>query len=112
MRDVYIIGAFSTAFGKKPETGFKALTREAYAGLLADAGLETGAEIETGWFSNCGMGSWGQRNIRGQVCFTISLLHPDSASSQVCFMPSLFHPKSASRQVCFTLSGELYLTCA
>ncbi|WP_372072510.1 thiolase family protein [Tistrella mobilis] len=70
MRDVYIIGAFSTAFGKKPETGFKALTREAYTGLLADAGLETGAEIETGWFSNCGMGSWGQRNIRGQVCFT------------------------------------------
>ena len=54
MRDVYIIGAFSTAFGKKPETGFKALTREAYAGLLADAGLETGAEIETGWVSNCG----------------------------------------------------------
>ena len=70
MRDVYIIGAFSTAFGKKPDASFKGLTREAYLGLLADAGLETGAGIETGWFSNCGMGSWGQRNIRGQVCFT------------------------------------------
>ena len=39
-RSVYIIGSHSTSFGKKPETSFKALTRETYLGLLADAGLE------------------------------------------------------------------------
>ena len=43
MRDVYVIGTSCTAFGKRPETGFKDLTREAYLEALADAGLETGA---------------------------------------------------------------------
>ena len=33
-------------------------------------GLESGADIENAWFGNCGMGTFGQRNIRGQVCFT------------------------------------------
>ena len=70
MRDVYIIGTSCTAFGKRPDAGFKDLTREAYLDVLADAGLETGADIEMGWFGNCGMGTFGQRNIRGQVCFT------------------------------------------
>ena len=70
MTDVYILGAFSTAFGKRPGDSFRDLTREAYLGVLADAGLETGADIAFGWFGNCGMGTFGQRNIRGQVCFT------------------------------------------
>lgn len=70
MRDVYILGTSCTVFGKRPDAGFKDLTREAYLDVLADAGLETGADIEMGWFGNCGMGTFGQRNIRGQVCFT------------------------------------------
>jgi acetyl-CoA acetyltransferase len=70
MRDVYILGSFSTPFGKKPETSFKALTRETYLGALADAGLGTGEDIENAWFGNCGMASFGQDCIRGQVCFT------------------------------------------
>ncbi|MBI3684167.1 MAG: thiolase family protein [Acidobacteria bacterium] len=65
----YLIGAFSTPFRKWPEKSFKQLTREAYLGVLADAGIGSD-EIEFAWFGNCGMGGWGQANIRGQVCFT------------------------------------------
>ncbi|MGH8744883.1 MAG: hypothetical protein ACREUK_00135, partial [Burkholderiales bacterium] len=37
---------------------------------LADAGMDDGGAIEQGWFGNCGVGSFGQDNIRGQVCCT------------------------------------------
>jgi acetyl-CoA acetyltransferase len=70
MREVFVIGAACTAFGKQPDKSFKQLTREAYLAVLADAGLERGDAIEAAWFGNCGMGSFGQRNIRGQVCLT------------------------------------------
>lgn len=69
MRDAYIIGAFSTQFGKWSEKSFKDLTREAYLGALADAGMPDGDEIQFAWFGNCGMAGWGQSSIRGQVCF-------------------------------------------
>ena len=70
MQDAYLIGTSCTRFGKQPGASFKALTREAYLAVLADAGLADGGRIGNAWFGNCGMGSWGQRNIRGQVCFT------------------------------------------
>lgn len=70
MEDVFIIGTSCTAFGKRPEDSFKDLSREAYLEVLADAGLDDGGAIEQAWFGNCGMGTFGQRNIRGQVCFT------------------------------------------
>lgn len=53
-----------------PQTSFKALTREAYLAVLADAGMEDGRDIAMAWFGNCGMGALGQRNIRGQVCLS------------------------------------------
>lgn len=70
MEDVYIIGVSCTAFGKLPHRSFKDLSREAYLEVLRDAGLDSGDAIEQAWFGNCGMGSFGQANIRGQVCFT------------------------------------------
>ncbi len=70
MRDVYVIGVSTTPFGKAPERSFKDLTRESYLAALADAGLEAGEGIEQAWFGNCGMGTFGQANIRGQVCLT------------------------------------------
>ena len=70
MDDVYVIGVSCTPFGKQAERSFKDLTRQAYLEVLADAGLEDGGRIEQAWFGNCGMGTFGQRNIRGQVCFT------------------------------------------
>ena len=70
MNDAWIIGVSCTPFGKRPDAGFKDLSREAYLAVLADAGLVAGDRIESSWFGNCGMGSFGQRNIRGQVCFT------------------------------------------
>ncbi len=71
MTDVFLIGAYSTVFGKAPDRSYKDLTREAYLGALDDAGLGGGgAVIESGWFGNCGMWVDGQGSIRGQVCFT------------------------------------------
>jgi len=70
MDTVYVIGVACTAFGKQPDRSFKDLTRQAYLEVLADAGLSSGERIDQAWFGNCGMGSFGQRNIRGQVCFT------------------------------------------
>ncbi|MCB2188094.1 MAG: thiolase family protein [Deltaproteobacteria bacterium] len=69
MRDVYVIGAYTSQFKKWPDKSFKDLTREAYLGVLADAGLPDGREIEFAYFGNCAMGHWGQGMIRGQVCF-------------------------------------------
>ena len=70
MSEVYVIGVSCTPFAKRPDASFKELTREAYEQVLADAGFDDGGPIGSAWFGNCGMGSFGQRNIRGQVCFT------------------------------------------
>jgi len=69
-KDVYVIGAFTTPFGKWPELSFKDLTRQAYLGVLADAGFANGDPIQSAWFGNAFMGNWGQTSIRGQVCFS------------------------------------------
>ena len=69
MRNVYIIGADSTRFKKWPEKSFKDLTRDVYLGVLEDAGMGNGDEIEFTYFGNCAMHHWGQSYIRGQVCF-------------------------------------------
>jgi acetyl-CoA acetyltransferase len=70
MQDVYVIGVSCTAFGKQPGKTFKDLTREAFSQAVADTGIDLAHQIEQAWFGNCGMGTFGQRNIRGQVCFT------------------------------------------
>ena len=70
MSTAYLIGVSCTRFGRLADRAFKDLTREAYEGALADAGLADGAAIGNAWFSNCGMHTWGQANIRGQVCFS------------------------------------------
>lgn len=69
MRDVYMIGAYTTVFKKHPGLSFGDLAREAYLGTLKDAGMDKGTDIETGWLGNCGMGFWGQNSIRGQALF-------------------------------------------
>ena len=74
MKDVYIIAAACTAFGKHADKSFQDLARMAYLDALADCGLPAskgaGRLIEQAWFGNCGMGQWGQGGIRGQVAFT------------------------------------------
>ena len=69
MKDVYIIGSFCTNFKKQPVKSFKQLTREAYLGVLQDAGMTNGDEINFIYFGNCAMHHWKQGFIRGQVCF-------------------------------------------
>lgn len=64
--DVYIVGAYSTAFGKFPDRSFKDLTREAYLGAVEDAGVDA-EDIEFGYVGNCLAGAgFGQDSIRGQ----------------------------------------------
>lgn len=69
MSDVYVLGVYTSTFGRRPDAGFKELTREAYLGALTDAGLEDGRDIEAAWFGNCVMHYWGQPLTRGNVCF-------------------------------------------
>ncbi|MDX5356291.1 MAG: thiolase family protein [Rhodobacterales bacterium] len=70
MENVYILGTSCTAFGKFPDRSFQDLTREAWVEVLADSGLPDAGQVDSVWFGNCGMGTFGQRNIRGQVCMT------------------------------------------
>lgn len=70
MTDVYVIGAYSTAFGKRPADSVKALTAEAYLGVIKDSGLADGSNIDSAWFGNCGMWLDGQGSVRGQVCLS------------------------------------------
>lgn len=76
MRDVYLIGSYSTVFKRWPEKSIKDLTREAYLGAIEDSGLDSSA-VQSAWFSNCGWGHDmpavdddparpGQMNVRGQ----------------------------------------------
>ncbi|HEX2892325.1 thiolase family protein [Vineibacter terrae] len=67
--DVYVVGSHCMPFGRWPNKSLKELTRQAYLGALADAGLARGDEIEAAWFGSCLMHVWGQSAIRGNVCF-------------------------------------------
>lgn len=73
MRDAYIIGTTSTAFGRKPEVSFKELTRETYLGVLSDLGWAGGDAIDFAYFGNCAMHGAKQGTIRGQAC-TVELV--------------------------------------
>jgi acetyl-CoA acetyltransferase len=68
--DAWIIGAFSTTFGRKPKESVKELAAQALMGVLRDAALQDGLPIEAIWFGNCGMWVDRQGGIRGQVCLT------------------------------------------
>ena len=70
MKNVYVLGAFSTPIRKWPEKSHRDLVREAYLGVLKDAGLDNGDVIQSIWSGNAMLPSWGQNMIRGQVCLT------------------------------------------
>lgn len=65
---VYLIGGYSTAFGKMPQRSYKDLTAEAVLGAISDAGMADGLEVERIWFGSAAMAAWGQGSVRGQVC--------------------------------------------
>jgi len=70
VQDAYVIGVCSTAFTKHPDRTHESLAEEVVAGVLADAHLDGGGAVESVWFANCSMGTWGQSNIRGQACLS------------------------------------------
>ena len=67
MRDVYVIGAAMTPFGRYLEKSVKNLTKEAVTGAINDAGIKTG-DVETAYFSNTTQGVMeGQYCLPGQI---------------------------------------------
>ena len=70
MKDVYVIGSYTTAVKRYPDKTHRDLVREAVLGVLEDAGFENGQQIESIWSGTATMGNWGQHNICGQVVLT------------------------------------------
>jgi acetyl-CoA acetyltransferase len=66
--NVYIVGSYSTQFKKWPEKSFRDMTRDAVVGVLEDAGMDRGDEIEFVWFGHTGTGGWGPVGYFGQIC--------------------------------------------
>lgn len=69
MKDVYIIGSYSTQFKRWPEKSIKDLVRMAYDGLIDDAKIDP-KEIEIAWFSNC---AWGYGDFKGDAASETSV---------------------------------------
>lgn len=69
-REVYVIGSYSTKFGKHLTSSHQELSEQALFGALSDAGMDDGCQVGSVWFSNFGMHQYGQGGIRGQVCLT------------------------------------------
>jgi acetyl-CoA acetyltransferase len=70
MSNAYVIGSFSTAFGRWPVKDHRALARDAVLGVLQDAGLADGGALRQAYFGNCLMHMIGQTMIRGQTCLS------------------------------------------
>ena len=67
MRDVYVIGAGMTRFGKYLDRNMKSLAEEAVTNTLEHAGIEK-TDLEAAWVGNAAQGIvTGQEGIRGQV---------------------------------------------
>lgn len=66
MSHAYVIGTYSTHFGRLADESFRDLTREAVLGALRDAALDDGQTVQSLWFGNVLMGYWGQHSTRGQ----------------------------------------------
>ncbi len=102
MASVYLIGLYMTGFGRRPDASFKAMAGETVEGVLHDAGLAHGCDIDGIWFANSGMGSAGQASIRGQAA--LSLLF-DSARLRVGT------PVVNVENACASASTALYGAC-
>jgi acetyl-CoA acetyltransferase len=70
MDQVFIIGSFSTEFGRWIGKDHRALAREAVHGVLGDAGLSDGLAVGQVYFGNCLLHVSGQSMIRGQACLS------------------------------------------
>lgn len=67
MRDVYIVGAGMTPFGKHLDKSVKDLTAVSVLGALRDAGIAK-EELDGVWFANSTWGFFTEQNfVRGQV---------------------------------------------
>lgn len=83
VRDVYLVGAFATPFGRYGDSSFRDLTRMAVEGVIQDAGVsDLGAAVESIWFGNVMMNFWGQHSTRGHFAL-IPLIEAGMLPSRV-----------------------------
>lgn len=64
----YIIGAFSTVFGRHADLSFRDLTRQALEGAISDAVLPMEHSLDSVWFGCTGTGGWPRAVNIGQMC--------------------------------------------
>ncbi len=70
-RGVYLIGAYTTRFKRWSRISIKELACGAVLGVLADAGLSDGRDMESFWFGSVSPGSTGGGDKpRGQDCLS------------------------------------------
>lgn len=75
MREVYVIGAGMTPFGKHLDRSVKELTAQSVSAALQDAGIAT-EELQGVWFANSTWGFFSEQNfVRGQVALKPLGLH-------------------------------------
>lgn len=70
MDDAFILGIYSSGNGKFPDLDPRALTREAWLGAIADAGLDDPSVIGGTWFGNMLMEIWRQPYLKGPLCMS------------------------------------------
>ncbi|GMV32079.1 MAG: lipid-transfer protein [Rhodanobacteraceae bacterium] len=70
MHDVFILGIYATGVGRFAAKDPKALVREAYMGVVADAELRDPEVIGGAWVGNMMMDHWGQAYLKGQFCIS------------------------------------------
>ena len=67
MNKVFVAGVSMTPFGKQLDRSIKQLAADALAGVLADAGAETG-DLQAVFYGNCVQGHMeGQDMVRGEI---------------------------------------------
>lgn len=75
MTDILVAGVGATTFGKKPEASVAAMTADAVAAALADAGLEPG-HVDAAIFANTRQPILeGQNTIRAQIALRAAGIH-------------------------------------
>lgn len=114
MKNIYVVGAGMTRFGPHPSGTIKALTKEAVALCLEDAGA-TRADVEAAFFANSGQAVFeGQISIPGQIAMKhagvegIPIVNVENAcaSGSTAFWLACRHLESGAADIVLAVGAE------
>ena len=118
MRDVFIVGAGMTKFGRHLDQSVKALTRAAVTEALEDAGATVG-DLEAAYFGNTAQGLMqGQYLVAGQVALGamgirgIPVVNVENAcaTASTALHMAINHVRSGAADVVLAVGAEKLLT--